>query len=162
MSNYNQSDYARNKDKESIVYKTAKGECIEITKESYLKENPDLTEEDFRKLKECSDEMYHTETKVDRDHRRALKKSKLFGSAVTGTHEDELIALEEKERIILFVDSLIANSKMTPTQKRRFMKYYGKGRTLRDIAQEEGVDHKAIHQSLRWANKKIKKIKNFL
>lgn len=164
MANYNQSDYARNKDEESIVYQSATGERIEITKEAYLKENPHLTDEDFRELKNLSDEMYHKETKEERNQKRSKKKSQIAGKFFVDSYEDELIAQEddltlqkEKEQINAFLKSLIASSRMTETQKRRFMKYYGKGMTLREIAQEEGVSHVSVYESLRWLKKKIKK-----
>lgn len=157
MSNYYENDYARNKDDESIVYKTVTGELIEITKEAFLKENENLTEEDFQQLKEYSDGMYHEESKGERNHRRAVKGSQNLENCVAGTHEEEMIVQEEKDRIIKFVKNLIDSSKMTETQKRRMMSYYGFGKNLREIAQEENVSHVAIYKSLQLAKKKLKK-----
>lgn len=134
MANYNKSDYARNKDEDSIVYQSWKDGRIEITEEIYLEKCPERTSEDFRQLKEISDEMYHDETKGERNHRRAYKNSKNIENCTTDSHEDELIAQEEKEEIIALVQDLIDKSKMSPIQRRRFMKYYGHGKNLRVIA----------------------------
>ena len=50
MKNFDKSDYALNKFSEGIVYKFS-DEIRVITKEQYLRENPDKTEEDFLRLK---------------------------------------------------------------------------------------------------------------
>ena len=50
MRNFDKSDYALNKFSEGIVYKFS-NEIREITKEQYLRENPNKTEGDFLKLK---------------------------------------------------------------------------------------------------------------
>ena len=57
MKNFDKSDYALNKFSEGIVYKFS-NEIREITKEQYLRENPNKTEGDFLKLKEISDEIF--------------------------------------------------------------------------------------------------------
>lgn len=157
MSNYNQSDYATNKNKNSIVYQFLTGERMEITQEDYLKLNPKLTAEDFLDLKKISDGIYHDETKSERNHRRTVKNLLKLGDCVVGTHEEEMIAQVNKEQIITLVNNLIVDSKMTEPQKRRFIKYYGYGKNLRDIAEEEKVSHVAIFKSLCWAKKKINK-----
>lgn len=42
-------------------------------------------------------------------------------------------------------------------QRRRLLSYYFKGKTYREIADEEGVDHKAIVRSVEAAVRKLKK-----
>ena len=54
MRNFDKSDYALNKFSEGIVYKFS-NQIREITKEQYLRENPNKTEGDFLKLKEISE-----------------------------------------------------------------------------------------------------------
>ena len=58
MKNYKDSDYARNKFSEGIVYRFA-DRIVEITLKDYLAENPNKTVEDFMELKALSDEIYH-------------------------------------------------------------------------------------------------------
>lgn len=159
MAKYQDSDFARNKKAESIVYLTATGERIEITLEAYLKENPNMTEKDFYQLKKHSDKIYYDETLVDRDERRAVKNCQVLCESKTDTTEEFLIQQNERNQILDYVKSLISDSNLTEPQKRRYLKYYGKGMKLREIAQEECVTHKAVYDSLRWANKKIEKIK---
>ena len=50
MKNYKDSDYARNKFSDGIVYRFA-DRIVEITLKDYLAENPDKTVEDFMELK---------------------------------------------------------------------------------------------------------------
>ena len=66
MKNFDKSDYALNKFSEGIVYKFS-NEIREITKEQYLRENPNKTEEDFLKLKEISDEIFLDEIRSIRN-----------------------------------------------------------------------------------------------
>jgi hypothetical protein len=47
MNNYKESDYAKNKLSQNIVYQTSNG-TFEITIKQYLQENPSRGEEDFR------------------------------------------------------------------------------------------------------------------
>lgn len=64
MKNFDKSDYALNKFSEGIVYKFSDG-IREITKEQYLRENPDKTEEDFLRLKAISDEIFLEEIRYE-------------------------------------------------------------------------------------------------
>lgn len=51
-----------------------------------------------------------------------------------------------------------AISTLDEKQRRRLISYYFKGKTYREIADEEGVDHKAIVRSVEAAVRKLKKI----
>ena len=46
---------------------------------------------------------------------------------------------------------------LTPIQRRRFFLCKVKGKTLREIANEEGVDHKAVLRSITLAERKLQK-----
>ena len=48
---------------------------------------------------------------------------------------------------------------LTPVQKRRLVAVYFKGKTTREVAQEEGVHHSKIDKSIAQS---LKKLKNFL
>lgn len=71
MKNFDKSDYALNKFSEGIVYKFS-NEIREITKEQYLRENPNKTEGDFLKLKEISDEIFLDEIRYETAQGRKL------------------------------------------------------------------------------------------
>ena len=71
MRNFDKSDYALNKFSEGIVYKFS-NEIREITKEQYLRENPNKTEGDFLKLKEISDEIFLDEIRYETAQGRKL------------------------------------------------------------------------------------------
>jgi hypothetical protein len=58
MKNYQDSDYALNKHSNGIVYRFADGSRFTVTLTDYLAENPDKTEDDFRRFKELSDSDY--------------------------------------------------------------------------------------------------------
>lgn len=50
----------------------------------------------------------------------------------------------------------IAISSLNEKQRKRLIAYYFEGKTYREIADEEGVDHKAIIHSVEIALKKLK------
>jgi len=51
-----------------------------------------------------------------------------------------------------------ALSKLTSTQRRRIQKYYIEGKTLQEIADEEGVNKASIRENILSAEKKLKKL----
>ena len=63
MRNYKDSDYALNRYSQGIVYKFADG-IVEVTREDYLRDNPDQTEDDFAQLKALSDEIYYLQDRA--------------------------------------------------------------------------------------------------
>lgn len=159
MSKHINKDYIKNINSESIIYFYNDNSYLEITKEQYLKENPDCTEEDFNELKELSDGLYRTEASKERSQQRTVKKvikEKSKEKAMTSL--DELLEeKEEIEKIREVVDKLISSGKLSETQKRRFLKHYYRGKSYRQIATEEGVSHIAIFKSVNASRKKLKK-----
>lgn len=81
MKNYKDSDYARNKFSDGIVYRFA-DRIVEITLKDYLAENPDKTVEDFMDLKALSDEIYHQQ--VINDNRTSRLDVSINGLEDTG------------------------------------------------------------------------------
>lgn len=122
MKNYTKSDYAINKVRKGIVYRNADGSTLEITFEKIAVENPEFTQEDFKKLKELSDELYHEEFKSD-DLEAHFVQS-IFDEnderckCALPSAEDEYFEQEERseyeEKLQNAIDTLL-----TPTQKRR-------------------------------------------
>ena len=162
MKNYNQIDYAINKNAAGIVYRFADGN-IEITLADYLRENPDKTAADFAELKAMSDSDYY---ETDRsDYRQTWKNTPLEmlledESAILAVPsvEDEFIEHKEREAVYAkqIVTARLAMGKLTETQRRRYLMYHVQGMTYREIADVEGVLHSKIQKSLLAAEKKIK------
>lgn len=68
------------------------------------------------------------------------------------TLEEEVVANEKAEQ----VRSAIAQLK--PVQKERLVKYFFEGKSLLQIAKEEGKSYSTVYESYRAALKKIKKL----
>ena len=160
MKNYKDSDFALNKYSEGIVYKFVDG-IVEITLADYLRDNPGRTEQDFIELKSISDEIYHQQV-VDENRTSRLDV------AIGGLEETEQFATEaldieiiqksDEQKALAAAKQLLHSGKLTEMQKRRFILHFFKGRSIRQIAALEGVDYRAIWDSLHWAEKKLKRI----
>lgn len=159
MKDYKKSDYALNKNRKGIVYRNADGSTLEITFEKIAEGRPQFTYEDFQKLKQFSDSIYLEQVKADGRYSYYVKGSydeipdstwlatksleeELFGDAA------DLPSLEEVRRI--------AGEVLTLTQKRRFLMCL-EGLTTVKIAEIEGCSQNAVWESLKLAQKKIKK-----
>ena len=165
MKYYGFSEYALNKKSEGIVYLFADS-IVVVTLVDFLAENPGKTESDFLVLKQISDGIY---LKQERDGKAQTKKN----SALDWTDEasicfgpvpspEEMLvdALESEAAATRYREQLEsvnqALKKLTETQLRRYLLYHVKGRTMRQIADAEGVGHTKIQKSLQAADKKIK------
>lgn len=157
---YYKSNYGINKNRQGIVYRYADGSTFEITLEKISATDSTFTQEDFDKLKEFSDELYHEEAKNDC----------LYGKYVKGTYdfyedsvwlqtpslEDEIFkTLEEKE----FIDKVntAISTVLTETQKRRLILHAFDELSIREIAKREGTTQKSVWESINAAQAKIKK-----
>ena len=162
MKNYKDSDYAINKNAEGIVYRFAE-QTVEITLKDYLRENPDKTAADFAELKALSDSDYY---ETDRsDYRQTWKDISFYGLEDTTdfsalSPEDEVVRKAEQAADVERRNELAkkALDKLTDVQRRRYLMYHVHGKTMREIAALEGVSFQKIDVSLRWAEKKIKKV----
>ena len=163
MKNFTDSDYALNKHSDGIVYSFADGSKFTVTLASYLAENPDKTEDDFRRLKELSDGDY---LERDRDgYRKSWKDIPLGGLVDTilcsvPSPEDEIIGAPEEARRKRNRAALAQKAwdKLTEVQRRRYLMYHVEGLTTREIADLEKVKHQSVVESLAAAEKKIKKV----
>ena len=159
MRNYRENDYALNKYSQGIVYKFADS-IVEVTKEDYLRDNPDKTETDFAELKALSDEIYYQQDRQEqRISRRNVSINSLEKTIIAGPPniETELLQKETKEKISEAAKQLLHSGKLTPVQRRRFLLYFFQGMSTRQIARLEGVHQRAVWDSLKWAGKKLKK-----
>lgn len=159
--NYRQSDYAKNKYSSNIVY-AGSDETIEITLEQFLKENPSMTEEDFKYWKNWSDEDYHEQIKRETN----IKKHEFLFNDADETElfwlpSTEDIVVEklgrENESVYTMKEAEVVLSKLTDIQRRRYLMHEVYEMTFREIAHIEGVDHMAIIRSVEYAKRKIKK-----
>jgi DNA-directed RNA polymerase specialized sigma24 family protein len=163
MKNYAQSDYALNKNAGGIVYAFA-DQTVEVTLEDYLLENPGKTAADFAELKALSDADYY---ETDRSDYRQTWKNMSFDrlteeeldALCTPSAEQSVIEQGAEEAVYTGMRSSAfqALAKLTEVQRRRYLMYHAHGMTEREIAEKEGAFRNAVHQSLKEAEKKIKK-----
>lgn len=164
--NYANESYAVNKYSEGIVYRGTDGD-YEITLESFLKENPNMTEEDFAYWKSVSDELY----KEEDIQTTAITRKNV---SINEIEETQLVSVESAEFEFLRLESEgeftkeevmnpyfileIAKQELPEIQLRRFISRYIEGKTEDVIAAEEGVNQSSISRSLSGAENKIKKV----
>lgn len=163
-SNYRKSSYAINKVREGIVYRNADGSILEITFEKIATDNPSFTIEDFKKLKQFSDDLYHEEEKGDNlqaHYVKSLFDENVFGESYSvPSFEDELIKQNNEIYFTAMMEGAL--NTLTQTQRRRLLMAYIKGLSAREIARLEGANHKSVLESLNAAKRKIKKfLKDF-
>jgi len=162
MKNYQDSDFTLNKYSKGIVYRSVSGAIITYTLADYLAENPGKTEADFRAWKELSDNDYLI-TKRN-EYNQTRKDVSLHGLDETEacsapSPEDEIIeqpeqiAKEQQRREL----GLRAFAALTEVQQRRYIQHYVYNKTVREIADLEGVKHQSVVECLDGAKKKIKK-----
>ncbi len=136
MGKYNESIYALNKFSENIVYKFADG-IHEVTLEDYLKTNPDKTEDDFMALKAMSDEMFYEEDKANSRHGKkklSIEYMKETDMVQTGAIDEELIHKQDGQVALRFAYEFLEGKELTEIQRRRFILYYFKNVSAREIA----------------------------
>ena len=159
-SNYKKSNYGLNKHSEGIVYRNADGSTLEITYEKISATDPTFTKEDFKNIKDFSDNFYHEEAKADYNYHHCVKGSyDSFEDShwlQTECLEDELFKrADEKE----FTDKIhtAISTLLTETQKRRLLLHAFRGLSIREIAKREGSTQKSVWESINAAQAKIKK-----
>lgn len=160
MKDYKKSDYALNKNGKGIVYRNADGSTLEITFEKVAEGNPEFTYEDFKKLKQFSDQIYLEQVKADNAESYYVKTS------LDVTKDSDWLAtptLEEtafKETAVLpDMETVreLAQRHLTEIQKRRFLMYL-EGVTMAKIAEIEGVRQNAIWESIMLSRKKLRNL----
>lgn len=78
-------------------------------------------------------------------------------------HHKELAVNDLEDRIVLNFELLglkSAINRLKPTQKQRLLKYYFMGKTIRQIAKEEGVNISAVNKSILSALENLRKFLN--
>ena len=146
--NFKESNYGKNRYSTDIVYSSATGD-YGLTKEDFLASNPDLTEADYEYWKSWSDSDYR---KSDRKDTELL--------SVESSEETVLESMEPTVNPYTYENALriYKAAHLTEKQASRYEKHYSDGMSVRAIAEEEGVYHKAVLDSINQAKKKIKKL----
>jgi len=148
--------YALNKrDPDAIVYPTADGKTVRITREDFP------SEEEFLAFKAWSDENFHKEDNRDVTENRYrvslddLSEAALAVPAIDVVMDQKQQRAEQKRKASDMVVQL--KDKLTETQFRRLWMYYVEEKTLEEIAEAEGVSAVAVFYSIESAEKKISK-----
>ena len=150
------SIYALNKkDPDAVVYPTADGKTVRVTREDFP------SEEDFLAFKAWSDENFHEEENLDhRESNHTLSMDDLSEAALAVPAVDVAVARrqermekrrKEKELVVQMKD------KLTEVQFHRLWMYFVEENTLEEIADKEGVSPVAFFYSIEAAQKKISK-----
>ena len=148
--------YALNKkDPDAIVYPTADGKTVRITREDFP------SEEEFLAFKAWSDENFHKEDNRDVTENRYrlslddLSEAALAVPAIDVVMDRKQQRAEQKRKAADMV--VLLKDKLTETQFRRLWMYCVENKTEQEIADIEGVDQQRISKSIIAAKKKIKK-----
>ena len=150
------SIYALNKkDPDAIVYPSANGKLIRVTREDFP------SEEEFLAFKKWSDENFHEEEKLDhREANHVLSVDDLSEAALAVPAADVLLERqhERAEKRKIASDMVVKlKDKLTDIQFRRLWMYHVDGKTEEEIAEIEDVAQQQISKSIIAAEKKIKK-----
>ena len=154
---YNKSSiYLLNKrDPDAIVYPSATGEIVRITREDFP------SEEEFLAFKKWSDENFHKEDNrdvVEDKHRISidgLSEAALAVPADDVILEQRQLRAEKRRAASEMVIKL--KDKLTEIQFRRLWMYHVDGKTEEEIAAIEGVAQQQVSKAIIAAEKKIKK-----
>lgn len=161
--NFKESNYGKNRYSTDIVYSSATGD-YGLTKEDFLASNPDLTEADYEYWKSWSDSDYRISDRKDTvESKRTLAIEQFVDTELLSMESSEEAVLERMEPTVnpyTYENALriYKAARLTEKQASRYEKHYIDGMSERDIAQEEGVHHSSVSESIKAAEKKIKKI----
>lgn len=163
MAVYYKSNYARNKNRNSIFYHFNTGETREVTLEYYLKKEPDKTYKDFELLKFESDKDYHEE--MLQDNKEIKHTTQLDEVELNNLVDNKATPLDylcnkfsDKEFKENF-ESFLKSGYVTETEIRRFTMSYYDELTCIQIAQKEKTCERVIYTSITNFKNKAK---NFL
>ena len=154
------SIYALNKkDPDAIVYPSANGKLIRVTREDFP------SEEEFLAFKKWSDENFHEEEKLDhREANHTLSAEDLSEAALATPAVDVVMERQQQraERRRMTSDMVIKlKDKLTDKQFCRMWMKFSEGKTEEEIAEIEGTTQQAISLSIVSALEKIEKKKKF-
>ena len=163
MKNYKNSSYAANKYSKDIVYNSEVSGTTSITLKDFLKSDPTLTEADFERWKNWSDNDYKEESNITNLHTRKDISLTSLGEVVADFGIPLEVAYEEAEiertnhiAIRKALKMLYDDSGFTEKMKKRFEMYIFQGMNCEKIGEALGVDAKPVRCSVKSALKKFK------
>lgn len=150
------SIYLLNKrDPDAIVYPSATGKPVRVTREDFP------SEDEFLAFKAWSDENFHKEDNrdvVEDKHRISIDDISEAALSVSAADEEIEQRHDREEKRRQASDMVVKlKDKLTEIQFRRLWMYEVDGMTIDKIGEIEGVDHQRISKSIIAAKKKIKK-----
>lgn len=155
MVNKNSIYTLNKKNPDAIVYPSAIGKPIVITRDDFP------SEEEFLAFKKWSDENFHEEEKLDHREANHIISADTLSEAALSVPATDVIMERQHERTEkrrMASDMVVKlKDKLTEIQFRRLWMYEVDGLTLDEIGEIEGVDHQRISKSILAAKKKIKK-----
>ena len=138
-----------------------KPEAAIIHIEDVYPESPDagrVIRLDFRLFTVLTREFKLEDLKQEKRDERHVEKLRLEARPANApelaskTLDEQYISEEQMERL----SAAVAQAKLTPTQRRRFL-LLESGLTIHDIAKAENCGYNAALESIQWAKKKNKK-----
>ena len=143
------------KDPNAIVYPTADGKLVRVTRDDFS------SEEAFLAFKAWSDENFHEEEKLDHREANHILPLDELSEAAFAVPADDVIAdikQEQAESRRVASDMVVKlKDKLTETQFRRLWMYEVENKTMEEIAAIEGISVPAVFYSIESAHKKISK-----
>lgn len=152
MNVYYKSNYAKNKNKDTIFYKFADGEIKEISLKEYLKAEPNKTRLEFLELKTISDEDYRQEMLLDnRELKHIIHVEDNEINSIIDTSSTPLDFMCDKFTDTEFKQSFeffLKSGFVTKKEIKRFMLYHFNELTYDEIAEIEEVNPKRVYKSV--------------
>ena len=152
------NDWAVNKDSDGIVYCFADGTTQVVCLEDYLRENPEYTAADFRRIKEISDSMFFEQHQTD--YRYSYMKTDAdfddVAAALPVSDPEPCAALLQREQRRLAVQAallLLHSGELTPAQKERFIDYFLHGKSISEIARKNNIQRPSAWESVHRLGK---------
>ena len=162
------SDYTRNSKSKNIEYEFADGEHITITPDDYAADTARMGRPapEYGEMKKLSDADYHRQKLNDYNTTHLnwnIEWAEQKGLCAVPSPERIIVAQIEAEELRRKREHRLELAKkaldsLTEVQRRRYVLHVGYGLTLREIAELDGVNHSKIQESIRAAEKKIKKV----
>ena len=160
--NFKNSDYAKNKYSEGVVYTFVDGTEVEIKLSTAMEADSNVTVEKFQELKNVSDAIFEADDNSDDLYSKYVKTTyeTIEDGAwlATKSLEEEYFDRLEDEALNEKVKRF-ANTKLTENQRRRFWLLL-EGKSQAEIAAIEKCTQQNISASQKAIQKKFKKFFN--
>lgn len=147
------AEWMANKHSEDIVYCFADGTTQVIRLVDYLRENPEYTAEDFRRIKEVSDGLHRAHYEADSKngyYKADVDFDTIHIAAPEQTEPLSTLLQRERRRLaVRAARTLLRHGRLSPAQKRRFIAYFLHGKSVAEISRNENVKHQSISESIQ-------------